>query len=325
MRSLIVGVAVLLSTTSVFAKNVKPRIPGVPSNVTATATSPSSVRITWNDNSIGETGFRIERSRDEINWNNAGQTAADVTSFDDNNVTDNTMFFYRVMAFDADGETNPSNVASATTPQGFWSISGKVVEGNDFQPVGGATITVERGANFTTPLYTPNKQIPDSNTTGITETFAISRGGLVDQLTFTIKLTHRYLSDMIVTLIHPDGTKVILHNRGSSSLDTTYPTITAPYQSLDALKGKPIAGTWSLHLADVVGSDIGTLHSFQMTLTGASETLTTTSDAGGFYSFANVPSGSVLMWVDAPGLQFNGREVDLRGHVTRMNFVSDIH
>ena len=39
-----------------------------PTNLTATATSPSRVNLAWTDNATAETGYKIERSTDGVNF-----------------------------------------------------------------------------------------------------------------------------------------------------------------------------------------------------------------------------------------------------------------
>ncbi len=328
MKALFLGFAVALSITPTwaFAKS-RPPIPGTPSNVVATATSPSSVRITWNDNTVGESGFRIERKTDTTNFFLVTQTGPDVTSFDDVGLPDNTRYYYRVLAFDAGGATPPSPVATVNTPQGYWSLAGRVVEGNDFAPVPGATVSVLRDVSVQTPLYNPNATIPDNNAAGITEGFEITQAGPIENLAFAIKITHSYVDDLRVSLVHPDGTKVMLIDRNKSgrNLDTVFPTATAPVQSLDVFKGKSGQGLWSVEVSDLVGGDTGTLVSFQLTLTGTAASLAATTDSQGYYSFAEIASGNISIGVEAPNLVFTTRFVELRQNTSKFNFVSAQH
>ncbi len=330
MNALVFGLAVALSTTPVWARSkVQPRIPGTPSNVTATATSPSSVHLTWNDNTIGEDGFRIERSTDGARYTVAGETAADVTEFDDTGIPDNTRFYYRVSAFDRSGATTPSNPATAVTPQGYWSLAGRVVEGNDFNPVNGATVTVVRGVSARTPKYEPGTQIPDNNPNGAVEAFEITESVAIEEILFSLKITHALPGELRVRLVHPDGTGVFLHDRGrpvgSGGIETVYPTQTTPTQSLNAFKGKSTQGMWRLEASDVVGGDVGRLDSFQMTVTGPAAAITATTDQNGYYSFVDIASGKIGVSASAPGLTFTAKEVDLRGNTVRVNFVSDLY
>jgi hypothetical protein len=88
-----------------------------PTNLTATPFSSSQMNLTWIDNSLDETGFRIERAKDG-NFSvelAVFQVGAGVTSFNNTGLTPDTTYYYRVFAFNVNGSSSPSNTASATT------------------------------------------------------------------------------------------------------------------------------------------------------------------------------------------------------------------
>ncbi len=85
-----------------------------PANLTATAASSSRVDLTWSDVS-GETGYKIERSTDGVNWTQIATTSANATSYSNTGLNSATAYSYRVKANNAGGDSAPSNVATATT------------------------------------------------------------------------------------------------------------------------------------------------------------------------------------------------------------------
>jgi fibronectin type 3 domain-containing protein len=90
--------------------------PAAPTGLTATATSQTRIDLSWNDTQ-GESGYSIERSADGTSgWTAIGTTAQDITSSGDTSVQAATTYYYRVIASAAGGASDPSNVASATTP-----------------------------------------------------------------------------------------------------------------------------------------------------------------------------------------------------------------
>lgn len=91
-------------------------LPGAPTNLTATAVHERRVNLSWTDNSGGESGFRIERKTGSGNWTTLTTVAANVTSYPDTGVVENTTYTYRVFAFNASGDSAPSNEAVVTTP-----------------------------------------------------------------------------------------------------------------------------------------------------------------------------------------------------------------
>ncbi|HEX8834699.1 MAG TPA: proprotein convertase P-domain-containing protein, partial [Abditibacteriaceae bacterium] len=141
------------------------------------------------------------------------------------------------------------------------------------------------------------KEIPDGTRltpgTATSELQVSGFTGSVSNVTASLYLTHTYLSDLVVTLIGPDGTAITLSDRsgddgedfGTSSTrrtvfdDAATPTLfddVAPYvgrfepdQPLQAFAGKSgaaINGKWRLQVQDTAGGDIGTLNNWGITL-----------------------------------------------------------
>lgn len=92
--------------------------PAAPDELTATAVSTNAIELVWNDNSDGETAFRIERSDDEgTSWALLADVAADSTSYTDSGLSACQEFSYRVRAErSSDGTASSySNVDSTMT------------------------------------------------------------------------------------------------------------------------------------------------------------------------------------------------------------------
>src|SRR3989442_1141030 len=96
--------------------------PAAPSNLTATAVSSGQIDLAWTDNSSNEELFDIERCLgDAIACGDAGfvQIAwanANAITFSDAGVQGGTTYTYRVRSYGAGRYSDPSNVATATTP-----------------------------------------------------------------------------------------------------------------------------------------------------------------------------------------------------------------
>ena len=76
---------------------------------------------------------------------------------------------------------------------------------------------------------------------------------------------HTYIGDLIVTLIAPDGSTYLLHNRAGGSTDNIDQTYTVN------LSSEPANGTWRLRVQDAAGGDIGRIDSWTLNV-GASVT-----------------------------------------------------
>ncbi|MBU1412687.1 fibronectin type III domain-containing protein [Myxococcota bacterium] len=118
IRTLIMALAALwaVSACDDGKKKTTATAPAAPTELTATATSPTEVRLAWTDNSDDETGFIVERSLDGVTFAELTTPGADATSVNDTGVAPETTYFYRVRATNADGDSDWSNVAEVTTP-----------------------------------------------------------------------------------------------------------------------------------------------------------------------------------------------------------------
>jgi len=90
--------------------------PVAPNNAQATATSTSSVSVTWDDNSGTENNFELDRSLDGTNFALLALLGANQTSYTDTSVSPQTTYYYRVRATNSAGNSAWSNTAQATTP-----------------------------------------------------------------------------------------------------------------------------------------------------------------------------------------------------------------
>ena len=90
-----------------------------PSNLSAVPIGSTQIRLTWNDNSDNEVGFRIDRRASGEQWALLVALGPNRTKFIDAGLTPSATYSYQVAAFgeDIDGEsiTAQSEVATATT------------------------------------------------------------------------------------------------------------------------------------------------------------------------------------------------------------------
>ncbi|MBC7363342.1 MAG: SBBP repeat-containing protein [Candidatus Aminicenantes bacterium] len=90
--------------------------PAAPTNLVATAVNERKINLSWTDNSNGETGFRLEKKTENSSWSVLATLAANVTSYSDTSVVENTTYTYRVFAFNDSGDSASSNEETVTTP-----------------------------------------------------------------------------------------------------------------------------------------------------------------------------------------------------------------
>jgi fibronectin type 3 domain-containing protein len=95
-----------------------PTPPSAPSGLVATAANAKQVNLTWQDTSLNENGFRIERSTNGgKNWSVIGSLGANSTTFVDGTVSARKTYMYRVRAFNDAGNSACSNAVKVTTPR----------------------------------------------------------------------------------------------------------------------------------------------------------------------------------------------------------------
>jgi hypothetical protein len=83
--------------------------------LTTVPASSTEIDLVWNDVS-DETGYRIERSADGASgWTAIATTGQDVTTYADAGLSPSTTYYYRVIAVNLGGESQPSNESAATT------------------------------------------------------------------------------------------------------------------------------------------------------------------------------------------------------------------
>jgi hypothetical protein len=101
----------------VFTSVERPPEPASPTNLRATPVSRSQIDLVWEDRSDNETGFEIRR----LTGNPADpivdifRVGANVTTFSNTGLPEDSGFRYVVHAFNAAGFSTPSNTAAATT------------------------------------------------------------------------------------------------------------------------------------------------------------------------------------------------------------------
>lgn len=92
-------------------------IPNAPTGLTATVVAGPAIDLTWTDNSTDETEFRVERRVPGASeFARLAVVGTGENSYQDDDVSPDARYTYRVRACGPGGCSEPSNEASATTP-----------------------------------------------------------------------------------------------------------------------------------------------------------------------------------------------------------------
>ena len=103
--------------------------------------------------------------------------------------------------------------------------------------------------------------IPDNSAAGVDSPIAISgaSGNASAETEVYVNITHTWIGDLIVTLVAPDGSQYVLHNRTGGSADNIDATYTVN------LSSEAKNGTWILRVSDNASLDTGTLNRWSIT------------------------------------------------------------
>ena len=119
-----------------------------------------------------------------------------------------------------------------------------------------------------TILSNPGLAISDNTSMQDTvDTVAVPVNGTLNAISVSLNITHTYIGDLRVILTSPNGIDVILHDRTGRGADDIHATYSSDSNTnLASIVGSIIAGDWTLSVGDYAGGNIGTLDSWELTL-----------------------------------------------------------
>jgi len=155
-----------------FTTSAAATVPNAPSNLTANATNPSTVHLSWNDNSNNETGFEIKRFYEPLSaYLTVTTVGANVTSYTHSGLNE-TWQAYIVCAYNAAGSSSFSNSAAAPAKIRIINdlYSSTPTSGNDWYKlnkivrirIGPTSSAVENDANNTYERLCPYDNLSES-------------------------------------------------------------------------------------------------------------------------------------------------------------------
>ncbi|HTE19231.1 MAG TPA: proprotein convertase P-domain-containing protein, partial [Armatimonadota bacterium] len=187
-----------------------------------------------------------------------------------------------------------------------FSISGKVRTAAG-AGVGGAAVTASGpGIETFTQSTSPYGFIPDLGSQE--SVLQVAESKTLRSVKVGVDITHTWRGDLVVSLIHPDGTTVKLHNRAGGNaqdLVTTYPSPTRPAEALTAFDGKPSQGAWRLRVEDQAQGDFGTLNGWSLTMGfNGTATYRAVTAADGSYTIAGMTASTYTVTPTATDYTF---------------------
>lgn len=98
-------------------------------------------------------------------------------------------------------------------------------------------------------------------------TIEVQEDGILEWLSVRAQIEHPDASELVVTLVAPDGQLVVLHQDGvgdEGGLDQTWPPALPAVGSLDSFTGMNASGTWTLQVQDMAAGDTGSVLAFEI-------------------------------------------------------------
>ncbi|MDX1343188.1 MAG: M14 family zinc carboxypeptidase [Reinekea sp.] len=181
---------------------------------------------------------------------------------------------------DSGEEVYNSGTASSSTRTGTLTVPAGTAEGDtrmrvamrynaapsacgtfNYGEVEDYTVQISDGGGTVPSTFenTNSYAIPDNDATGVSSPIAVNRTGASGTVSVAVNISHTYKGDLIVDVIHPDGTVYNLHNRTGGSANDIIGSFSVDAGSKDS------SGTWNLRVRDRARADVGTINQWSLT------------------------------------------------------------
>jgi Zn-dependent metalloprotease/subtilisin-like proprotein convertase family protein len=159
----------------------------------------------------------------------------------------------------AGGSSTVTITTATTTPPGTYAVT---ITGTSPSNSHGTTFNLTvNGPPGCSGTNTTDVPIPDNTTVQSAITISGCAAASASS-TVAVQIVHTYIGDLVVTLVAPDGSLYVLHNRTGSSTDNINQTYTVN------LSGEAPNGTWLLRVQDAATLDTGFINSWTLDLGG---------------------------------------------------------
>jgi M6 family metalloprotease-like protein len=129
---------------------------------------------------------------------------------------------------------------------------GEIIDFTVGEPIGPRRVV--SGQSF------PDLLIPDADVEGAHDVITLDTTGSVVSVGLTVNIIHTWIGDLTVTLIAPDGSRIVVHDRSGTSKDDIHLDIDpTSFPALGDLAGGPAGGPWTLEAIDHASRDVGRL------------------------------------------------------------------
>jgi proprotein convertase P-domain-containing protein/Big-like domain-containing protein len=154
---------------------------------------------------------------------------------------------------------------STAVANGGYQIKATATDNAGATATATATVAVQNCINGMFAAADLPIAIPDNDPTGVTSNLTVVGNGNVGVLTLSLKITHTFRGDLVVTLFSPAGTSSVVSNREGGATAN----IVITDQVITTFNGTPAAGVWKLKVQDLSNQDIGTIDAWSLKFVGA--------------------------------------------------------
>lgn len=185
-------------TPVVSATTIALQIPSQPGNLITSHIEYTSSTLVWEDNSVNETGFELERCITDNceNTKTIIKLPANTKSYTDLNLSMNTSYQYRIRAINGDGNSGWSNMIVAVTPRIIAPVAPTKLKSTKFTDKSISVTWKDNSSNEDAFVITRSLAVNPSLTTSITlsaNDTAFTDSSLVSSTTYfyTIKAINK--------------------------------------------------------------------------------------------------------------------------------------
>ncbi len=293
------------STVSITASAPPTAQPRSPSDLLLVSqTSATSAQISWQDNATDETGYRVERKVNTGPWTTRATLGANAASYTDTGSFSHLgTYAYRVVAFNAEGDSPASNVVSFEASAGFIELTERIFIAA--KSAGSIAVTVRRfggstggvNVNFATSNSSALASTHYTNTSGVLTWADGESGEKTINVPIVNNATPWQARQFYVTLTSPtNGARLGVFTRTSVLIEDPAAALAPPWQQafLGSAPSYPY-GT-AEHASPAVSAE-GIIGS---TVMGGSLASGGSSDNGRFIHQQRTGDGSMTAFIRTP-------------------------
>ncbi|HEX6869863.1 MAG TPA: M4 family metallopeptidase [Micromonosporaceae bacterium] len=231
----------------------------------------TAVNVAGNDTDCAANDFTVSVSPSSAAVDPGGSTSATVSTTVIRGSAQTVNLSASGLPAGASASFSPSTITSGQSASMTITTSTATIPGTYPVLVIGTGTDATRSTTFTLTVNGPpgcsgtngtDVAIPDNTTVESLININGCPGVASPTATVEVHIVHTYIGDLVVSLVAPDGTAYVLHNRAGGSADNIDTTYTVD------LSSEVANGTWRLRVQDAASADTGYINTWTLNLAG---------------------------------------------------------